>query len=104
MSVYRINGKVVTEKEWRKHRGVGFDFDGSGPLTFNTYRDHDPLVSEGAGVMKSQVPEMRREIRKRNIQGVKVRDNGQLEITSRQGRRELLRMRGLADADGGYSD
>ena len=47
---------------------------------------------------------MREVIRKHNIQGVKVRDNGQLEITSRRGRRELLRVRGLVDADAGYGD
>ncbi len=70
----------------------------------NTYRAHDPLVSEGLGCMKSQVPEMRQVIREHNIQGVTVRDSGQLVITSRQGRRELLKVRGLADADGMYGD
>ena len=54
--------------------------------------------------MKSQVPEMRETIHKHNIKGVRVRDNGQLEITSRRGRRELCRVRGLADADGGLGD
>ena len=54
--------------------------------------------------MKSQVPEMRQVIREHNIQGVTVRDSGQLVITSRQGRRELLKVRGLADADGMYGD
>ena len=74
------------------------------PMVANTYRGHDPLISDGLGCMKSQVPEMRKAIKKRNIKGVRVRENGQLEITSRRGRRELCRMRGLADADGGYSD
>jgi len=50
------------------------------------------------------VEEMRRAIKKRNIKGVRVLDSGQLEITSRRGRREVLHMRGLADAEGGYSD
>lgn len=36
--------------------------------------------------------------------GVTVRDSGKLEITSRQGRKELLRMRGFVDNDGGYGD
>ena len=74
------------------------------PMVANTYRDHDPLISEGIGCMKAQVPEMRETIRKHNIKGVTVRDSGQLEITSRRGRKELLKVRGLADADGGYSD
>jgi len=74
------------------------------PMTANTYREHDPLISEGLGCMRAQVSEMREVIQKHNIKGVRVRDNGQLEITSRRGRKELLRVRGLADADGGYSD
>ena len=76
------------------------------PMTANTYRAHDPLVSDGLGCMRSQVPEMRKAIRKRNIKGVRVRDNGQLEITSRRGRKEVGEMRPvpLRDADGGYSD
>ena len=47
---------------------------------------------------------MREVIHQHNIKGVHVRDSGQLEITSRQGRRDLLRVRGLVDADAGYSD
>lgn len=74
------------------------------PMVANTYREHDPLVSEGLGCMESQVPEMREAIRKRNIKGVRVLDSGQLEITSRQGRKEVGQMRGLGDADAGYSD
>ena len=74
------------------------------PMVANTYREHDPLISEGIGCMKAQVPEMREVIRRHNIKGVRVRNNGQLEITSRQGRKELLRVRGLQDADGGFGD
>ena len=76
------------------------------PMVANTYREHDPLISEGLGCMKSQVPEMRDAIRKRNIKGVLVRDNGQLEITDRRGRKEVGEMRPvpLRDADGGWSD
>ena len=74
------------------------------PMVANTYREHDPLVSEGLGCMKSQVSEMREALKRHGVHGVRVRNNGQLEITSRRGRREALKMRGLVDADGGYSD
>jgi len=74
------------------------------PMTANTYREHDPLISEGLGCMTGQVEEMRQEIKRHGVRGVLVRDNGQLEITSRRGRKELCKMRGLADADGGYGD
>jgi hypothetical protein len=96
---YRINGKEVSRREWLKNCRA----NGIPPIT-NTYRGHAPLVSDGMGVMKSQVGEMREAIAKRGIQGVKVKDSGQLEITSRRGRREVLKMRGFNDNEGGYGD
>lgn len=100
---YIVNGKEVdreeftagASKDWLQSRRI---------ITPNTYRDHDPLISDGAGCMKAQVPELREAIRKHGIKGVTVRDSGQLEITSRQGRKELLRMRGMCDNSGGYGD
>lgn len=100
---YKINGREVTKEEWDAHPGAGLHF-GAGVLGTVAYREDRPLISEGLGCMRAQVPEMREVIRKHNIKGVRVRDNGQLEITSRRGRRELLRVRGLVDADAGYSD
>ena len=99
---YKINGKYVTREQWDAKKGVGLH--GKAPLGTVAYSQSKPLISDGIGCMKSQVPEMRETIRRHNIKGVYVRDNGQLEITSRQGRRELLRVRGLNDADGGYGD
>ena len=99
---YYVNGREVSREEFGA--GGREDWLDAPPMTANTYREHDPLVSEGLGCMKSQVPEMREVIRKHNIKGVRVRDTGQLEITSRRGRRELMRVRGLGDADAGYSD
>lgn len=105
MITYKINGKTVTKQEWDARPGVGLRLRrGEVPLGTVAYSDSKPLLSEGLGCMRDQVPEMRQIIKQHNIQGVMVRDNGQLEITSRRGRRELLRVRGLADADGGYSD
>lgn len=99
---YRINGKEVTREEFSQHPKRDWL---AGPfMTANTYRDHDPLLSDGIGCLKAQVPELRQVIRKHGIQGVTVRDSGQLEITSRQGRRDLLRVRGMVDNDGSYGD
>lgn len=102
MAKYFVNGKEVTAEEFRA--GAKGDWLDGPPMTANTYRAHDPLLSDGMGCMKSQVPEMRRMIQHHNIKGVQVKDNGQLEITSRRGRKELLAVRGLVDSDGGYSD
>ena len=97
---YKINGKYVTKEEWDAHPGAGFGV----PLMTVAYSESKPLISEGLGCMRSQVQDMRDAIKRRNIRGIRVLDSGQLEITSRQGRRELLRMRGLVDGDAGYSD
>lgn len=97
----KLNGKWVTPEEF--HAGGKIGGDGT-PMATTAYREDNPLISEGLGCMRGQVPEMRETIRKHGIKGVRVRDSGQLEITSRQGRRELLRVRGLVDADGGYGD
>lgn len=100
---YVVNGKEVSREEFAKLPAKEGWLEAPF-MTAHTYRDHDPLLSDGMGVLKAQVPEMREAIRRRNIKGVTVRDSGQLEITSRQGRREVLRMRGFVDNDGGYSD
>jgi hypothetical protein len=103
--VYIVNGKEVTREEFLANGPKNPDWLTTGFNTsLTTYREHDPLLSDGLGCLKSQVPELREVIRKHNIKGVRVQDSGKLEITSRRGRRDLLRVRGLADADGGYGD
>ena len=99
---YTLNGQQVTREEFLA--GARKEFVTGPPLTANTYRAHDPLLSDGMGCLKAQVPEMRRMIQHHNIKGVQVKDNGQLEITSRRGRKELLAVRGLVDNDGSYGD
>lgn len=95
-----LNGREVTAKEFHRRRVGG----GGIAMVSRAYQDHKPLISEGLGCMRGQVDEMRDELRQHNIRGVRVLDTGQLEITSRQGRRELCRLRSLRDADGGYGD
>ena len=99
---YSLNGKEVTREEFLK--GANDDFLQAPAMAANTYSAHDPLVSDGLGCMKSQVSDLRQVIRKHNIQGVAVKNDGQLEITSRRGRKELLRVRGFCDNDGSYGD
>jgi len=100
--VYKLNGREVPLEEFLA--GAKSDWLDRPPMTANTYSAHDPLVSDGLGCMKSQVPELRETIRQHNIKGVQVKDNGQLEITSRRGRKELLAVRGLVDNEAGYGD
>lgn len=101
---YILNGKEVSHEEFVANGPKNKLWLKDGFFTPSTYTEHEPLVSDGLGCMRNQVPEMREELRKRNITGVRVRDNGQLEFTSRRARREVMRMRGLADADAGYGD
>lgn len=100
--VRKYNGRVVTEAELdrlmpkKKLEGPA--------MTANTYSEHDPLISEGCGVMKEQVGEAREMIRRHRIQGAAVADNGQVQFTSRSARKEFLKRRGLVDNDGSYGD
>ena len=102
--VSKYNGRVVTQEELDKLLPVKEDWLAGPPMTANTYTEHDPLISEGCGVMKSQVGEAREMIRRHGIQGAAVHDNGQIRFTSRRARKEFLKTRGLRDCDGGYSD
>lgn len=73
-------------------------------MVTDTYSEHDPLISEGCGVMKAQVGETREMIRQHNIQGAAVHDNGQIRFTSRRARKEFLARRGLVDNEASYGD
>lgn len=100
---YKLNGKVVSREEFCA--GARQDWLTAGPpMTAQTYTEHDPLISDGCGVMKSQVGETREAIRHHGIQGAAVLDNGQVRFTSRRARKEFLAMRGLVDNDGCFGD
>ena len=91
--VMKYNGRVVTEEELDKLLPPKKNWLEKPPMTANTYTEHDPLISEGCGVMKAQVSETREAIRLHGIQGAAVHDNGQVRFTSRRARKEFLRMR-----------
>jgi len=101
---YKINGKYVTKKQWDARPGAGFQ--GGVPMGTVAYSESKPLISDALGCLPNQVPEMREAVKRHGIQGVRVLDNGQLEITSRRGRKEVGLMRPIPifDAEGGYSD
>lgn len=98
----KLNGQFVTPAEFHRCRPVGGK--GIPMVTGTAYSTAKPLVSEGLGCMKAQVPEMREAIRKRGIVGATVMDNGQIEFTSRRARKQVADMRDLHDNDGGYSE
>jgi len=106
--VYTVNGKEVTPEEFRQ--GGKEDWLEAPPMASHAYSEHDPLISEGLGCMKKQVPAMREMLKKEGVQGVEILDNGQARITSRRGRNHLMRVlseiRGYKhhDLDGGYGD
>ncbi len=102
--VCKYNGRIVTQEELNKLLPPKKDWLDAPPMMSNTYSEHDPLISEGCGVMKSQVGEARDMIRQHNIQGAAVHDNGQMRFTSRRARKEFLSRRGLIDNEGSYGD
>lgn len=101
---YRINGKVVSREEFFKRVQPKKNWLSKPAMMANTYSEHNPLVSQGCGVMPVQVGEARAMIKKHGIQGACVRDDGAVEFTSRRARKQFLHHRDLRDLDGGYSD
>jgi hypothetical protein len=102
--VRKYMGKVVTKEELDKLLPPKKGWLKAPPMVTDTYSEHDPLISEGCGVMKSQVKEARDMIRQHNIQGAAVHDNGQIRFTSRRARKEFLSRRGLVDNEASYGD
>ena len=102
--IRKYKGKEVTQEELDKIMPRKSDWLEAPPMIANTYTEHDPLISEGCGVMKSQVKETRDILAAHKIPGVAVLDSGQMRFTSRSARKEWLRIRGFRDMDGGYSD
>lgn len=102
--VQKYKGKVVSDEELDRVMPRKSDWLERPSMAANTYTEHNPLVSEGCGVMKSQVSETRDLIKRHRIQGAAVLDGGQVQFTSRRARNEFLKMRGLHDMDGGFGD
>lgn len=101
---FKYKGRFVSAEELDQLVPKKADWLTRPAMASNTYTDHDPLISEGCGVMKSQVGETRDLIKKHCIQGAAVLDSGQVRFTSRRARNEFLRMRGFRDLDGGFGD
>lgn len=102
--VRKYNGREVSKGELDTYMPPKKDWLESPAMTANTYSEHDPLISEGCGVMKSQVKETRAILDAHKIPGVAVLNSGQMRFTSRRARKDWLRIRGLNDQDAGYSD
>ena len=101
---FKLNGKSVSRDEFLATAPPKKNWFSEPPVVSNTYSEHDPLINQGGGVMKSQVQEGRDLIRKHNIQGVQVRNDGSMRYTSQRGRKEWHNRRGMHDLDGGFSD
>lgn len=102
--LFKYKGQIVTKEELDKLIPPKEDWLDGPAMAANTYTEHDPLISEGCGVMKSQVGSTRDLIKQHGIQGAAVHDNGQIRFTSRRARKEFLALRGLNDQDGGFGD
>lgn len=98
--VYRIDGDVVTEGEFRRrsnaHKKLG------APQTNRAYEK--PLIGSAAGCHASQVPAMNAFLEEKGVSGARFLPDGRVRFESRQARNEFCRARGLIDQDGGYGD
>ena len=102
--VSKYKGKEVSQEELDRLVPRKANWLEAPPMAANTYTEHDPVISEGCGVMRSQVGEARELVKRHGIQGAAVLDSGQVQFTSRRARNEFLRIRGFRALDGGLGD
>lgn len=109
MTIYRLNGREVSRREFLRRRGK---LGGAGvPMVNQAYSESRPLVSQALGVPPSQAAMMDEEVRKEGIAGVRYNALGECVITSRDGRAAWMKKFGervgianVHDADGGCGD
>lgn len=63
-----------------------------------------PILSDALSCHPSQVAEFNQHAASAGIAGVHYRQDGTCEIHSRGARKQLMRLRGYHDRDGGYGD
>lgn len=90
----------ITREEYEKRLPPAQD-SSPGPSSLIGWKT---LTSDAAAVHPKQVKEVRELFRARGIAGAVVKDNGQIEFTSRSGRNDVLRAFNMRDNNAGYGD
>ncbi len=96
---YEIDGKEVTEKEWRKAFPLRDHSVGAGEGLIGW----KPLVSDGLAVHPKQVKEAIEDARKKGVP-VDFLPDGRPVFTSREQRKNYMRAYGFFDKHAGYGD
>ena len=73
-------------------------------VAVGAYREDKPLESVALSCHPEQVEEFNDRAKREGLTGITYRPDGMCEVTSRKQRRDWMRVRGLHDQDGGYSD
>ena len=100
--VYKINGKVVTKRQWDRKKGRGLK--GGVPMGTVAYSQSKPLKSLALSCHRDNADEYNRVAKLAGLTGIKWDKNGDCEITSRSDRAKWLRGQQQHDQDGGYGD
>lgn len=69
-----------------------------------TYNSGKPLKSRGLSCHSTQADEFREMYKQHEIQGVDVAPDGTHYFTSRKARKQVMKVRGVHDHNGGYGD
>lgn len=98
--VYRINGKVVTRREFFRGKRIG----GSGvAMGVQAYSDSKPLKSLALSCHRDRAAEHNAEAQRRGLTGIKWDEAGNCEITSGRDRAAWLRSQQQHDEDAYYT-
>ncbi len=104
-TIYRINKREVTEKEFGRHAAAKAKKrgnEGGAPATNPT--TGWPMESDAAGVHPEQVGEAMAHAVSQGVPTEFNRETGNPIFRSRQHRNDFLKAHGLKDKDAGYGD
>lgn len=102
---FEIEGKEVSEEEYRRKTVSNLKslWEGGPPLIGHTPSCW-PMTSTALGVHPSQVKEAMERNKAHGITGVSYDEDGDAILSDRGARRDLMRLEGFHDRNGGYGD
>jgi hypothetical protein len=102
---FEVEGREVSEDEYRARTGSNLQslFTGGPPMIGNTPSCW-PMESEALAIHPSQIKEATERNKRNGITGVSYAPDGTAILADRGARRDLMRLEGLHDRNGGYGD
>lgn len=105
--IYKLNGTEVTPEVFARHGDSRMDemlAEGQPPALGGNTPACWPMKSEAMAVHPDQIPEALARNKRHGISGVSYDRLGRAVLADRRARRDLMRLEGVHDNQGGYGD